>query len=136
MRTEYPAKILLAWGEAIRGNGGLRDWLMKNGYPELGVFTFALRNQPEARKWLMSNGHPHLLALIQGAEGDTHALKWLERNDLNVLRHMALAGDEPGSIQWLMAGGHRELAMIAMRIYHVKRELDEKYKDIHHFPQA
>jgi len=49
---------------------------------------------------------------------------------------MALAGDEPGSIPWLMERGQRELAMIAMRIYHVKRELDEKYKDIHHYPQA
>ena len=41
MRTEYPAKVLLAWGEAIMGHAQLRDWLIKNGYPELGIFTFA-----------------------------------------------------------------------------------------------
>ncbi|MDX9751800.1 MAG: hypothetical protein RBT71_12010 [Flavobacteriales bacterium] len=136
MRTEYPAKVLLAWGEAISGHAGLRDWLMKNGYPELGIFVFALRNQPEARQWLMANGHPHLMALIQGAEGVQQALDWLERNELTTLRHMALAGDEPASVRWLMAQGHRELAMIAMRIYTVKRDLDERYKDIHHYPQA
>lgn len=136
MRTEYPAKVLLAWGEAISGHAGLRDWLMKNGYPELGIFSFALRNQPEARKWLMANGHPHLMALIQGAEGVQQALDWLERNNLKTIRHMALAGDEPDSVRWLMDHGHRELAMIAMRIFHVKRDLDEHYKDIHHYPQV
>jgi hypothetical protein len=136
MRTEYPAKVLLAWAEAIKGHAGLRDWLMTNGYPELGIFTSALRNDPRSRKWLMDNGHPHLLALIEGAEGKQAALDWLARNELHTLRHMALAGDEPGSIPWLMERGQRELALIAMRIYHVKRELDEKYKDIHHYPQA
>ena len=38
----YSEKILLAWGEAIGGNLEIRDWLMKNGYPELGLFCFAL----------------------------------------------------------------------------------------------
>ena len=50
MKTEYPAKVLLAWGEAISGHVGLRDWLIRNGYPELGIFTFALRNKDDARK--------------------------------------------------------------------------------------
>ena len=66
MKMEYPAKVLLVWGEAISGHVGLRDWLMKNGYPELGIFTFALRNKKEARQWLMDNGQPHLLAVITG----------------------------------------------------------------------
>ncbi|MCB0767680.1 MAG: hypothetical protein KDB95_10785, partial [Flavobacteriales bacterium] len=90
MRTNYPAKVLLAWGEAISGHAELRDWLMKNGYPELGLFTFALRNKPEAREWLMKNGHPHLMAIITGIEGDTKALEWLERNGMSVLKHVAL----------------------------------------------
>ena len=57
---EYPAKVLLAWGEAISGHVGLRDWLMKNGYPELGIFTFALRNKKEARQWLMAVSYTQL----------------------------------------------------------------------------
>ncbi|MBK7945117.1 MAG: hypothetical protein IPJ85_07365 [Flavobacteriales bacterium] len=47
----------------------MRDWLTTNGYPELGIFTFALRNKADARKWLMENGHPHLMAVINGIEG-------------------------------------------------------------------
>ena len=136
MRTEYPAKVLLAWGEAIAGHAGLRDWLIKNGYPELGLFTFALRNKRDARDWLLKNGHPHLLALIAGMEGDQQALGWLERNDFQVLRHMALIGEEEStSFRWLVDHGHRELAMIALRMLKVKRDLDEQYKDIHRYPQ-
>ncbi|MDQ3101914.1 MAG: hypothetical protein M3R08_11050, partial [Bacteroidota bacterium] len=109
MRTEYPAKVLLAWGEAISGNIPLRDWLIKNGYPELGIFTFALRNKDDARKWLMEKGHAHLLAVITGLEGDKRALDWLQRNNMNVLRHVALAGDDvEASFQWLIENGHRE----------------------------
>ena len=45
---QYPIKVLVAWGEAISGNGEFRDWLLGNGYPELGLFVHALHNQ-EAR---------------------------------------------------------------------------------------
>ena len=39
---QYPAKVLLAWGEAISGNREIRDWLMQNGYPELALTCHAL----------------------------------------------------------------------------------------------
>ena len=93
MRVDYPAKVLLAWSEAIMGNKALRDWLMRNGYPELGIFTFALRNHDQSRDWLMKNGHPHLMAIITGIEGDKNALAWLEHNHLLALKHVAMAGD-------------------------------------------
>ncbi len=135
MRTEYPAKVLLAWGEAIGGNAGLRDWLIKNGYPELGIFTFALRNKRDARDWLMKNGHPHLMAMISGIEGDKGALDWLERNELNVMKQMALVGDgDREAFKWLIERGHRELAMIGTRMHTVKSGMDDHYGDIHHYP--
>lgn len=136
MRMEYPAKVLLAWAEAIRGHAELRDWLMKNGYPELGIFTFALRLQPAARNWLMEHGHPHLMALITGIEGDKKALEWLEKNDLPILKQMALAGDgEREALDWLIANGHRELAMAAHRMHVVKRGIDEDHADFHKYAQ-
>lgn len=136
MRTEYPAKILLAWGEAISGHAGLRDWLIKNGYPELGLFTYALRNKQDARKWLMENGHPHLMAIITGIEGDKQALEWLDRNGMHVLNQVALAGDgDEAAFRWLVDHGHRELAMIGHKMHLVKRAMDERYTDPHHYPQ-
>jgi hypothetical protein len=136
MRTEYPAKVLLAWGEAISGHAGLRDWLIKNGYPELGLFTFALRNKPDARRWLMDNGHPHLMAVITGIEGDRAALDWLDRNGFQALRQLALAGDgDQEAVHWLIAHGHRELAVIGQRMHAVKRGMDEDYSDPHKYAQ-
>ncbi len=136
MRTEYPAKVLLAWGEAISGHSGLRDWLIKNGYPELGIFTYALRNKQDARKWLMDNGHPHLMAVITGIEGDTAALDWLERNGLNVMKKVALTGDgDHDAFRWLAEHGHRELAIAGSKMHQVKRQMDEDYTDPHKYAQ-
>jgi hypothetical protein len=136
MRTEYPAKVLLAWGEAISGHTKLRDWLIANGYPELGIFTFALRNKQDARKWLMDNGHAHLMAVITGIEGDKRALEWLERNGMLVLKHVALAGDgDEESFQWLLQQGHKELAMLGKKMHHVKQGMDEDYTDPHKYMQ-
>jgi hypothetical protein len=136
MRTTYPAKILLAWGEAITGNAALRDWLTQNGYPELGIFTFALRNKQEARKWLMDHGHAHLMAIITGIEGDKVALAWLERNGMNVLKQVALTGDgDEEAFRWLMQHGHRELAVVGNRMHQVKRKMDEDYGDYHRMAQ-
>ena len=39
MARQYPVKVLVAWGEAISGNAEFRDWLLGNGYPELGLFS-------------------------------------------------------------------------------------------------
>ena len=122
MRTDYPAKVLVAWGEAISGNAQLRDWLIKNGYPELGLFCFALRNKRDAREWLLKNGHPHLMAVISGIEGDAGALEWLERNGLHMLKQVALTGDgDEAAMKWLLANGYRELAMLGHKMHVVKR---------------
>lgn len=134
MRTDYPAKVLVAWAEAISGNVGLRDWLIKNGYPELGIFTFALRLKDDARNWLLKNGHPQLMAVISAVEGDNRALEWLERGQFNVLKQLALAGDgNEDAFRWLVEHGHRELAMVAKRIHIVKRGIDEDHSDPHKY---
>lgn len=134
MRTEYPAKVLVAWAEAIGGNIGLRDWLLRNGYPELGVFTAALRNKQEARDWLMQHGHAHLMAVIRGSEGDPRALEWLQQHGFGVLRQVALVGDgDEEALRWLMAKGHRELAMAAYRMARVKASIEEDHRDPHKF---
>ena len=131
---EYPIKILVAWGEAISGNKEIRDWLIQNGYKELGLFTYALRNKDDARDWLMKNGYPHLMALINGIEGNQAALKWLEKNNLNILRHMALAGDsDEAAFNWLLKNGHREFAMLAKKMEIVKVDIDNDNSDVHKF---
>jgi hypothetical protein len=134
-RMEYPVKVLVAWGEAISGDRGMRDWLIKNGYPELGIFTFALYLKPDARKWLMQHGHAHLMAIIRGIEGDEKALEWLDAHDMHVLRQMAVAGGDEEALQWLIDKGHRALALLALKMWSVKMAIEEEHNDPYTFSQ-
>ncbi|MBP8823546.1 MAG: hypothetical protein KBH07_07870 [Flavobacteriales bacterium] len=133
MRKEYPAKVLIAWGEAISGHAAIRDWLMRNGYAELGIFVFALHLKADARKWLMDHGHPHLMAVIRGIEGDEKALDWLEQHDMLVLRKVAECGGEEEAFQWLLRQGHRELAMLGLKMWSVKMQIEDDHNDPHKF---
>jgi len=133
MRLQYPAKILVAWGEAISGNTVIRDWLTKNGYPELGIFVFALHLKADARKWLMENRQAHLMAVIRGIEGDEKALEWLETHDMLVLRKVAECGGDDEAFQWLLRKGHRELAMLGLKMWSVKMQIEDDHNDPHKF---
>ncbi len=132
MKTTYPAKILLAWGEAISGNIEIRTWLVNNGYKELGLFVFALRNKSDAREWLFENNYPHLMATVAGAEGKKDAVEWLFHHKFDVLAHTALTGDgEEESFQWLLRHGHKEMAIIGKKIEEVKDEIERDHNDVH-----
>lgn len=127
----YPAKIIIAWGEAISGNKEIRDWLAKNGYPELYTFVFALNLKETARDWLMKNKYPHLMALIQGVERNEKALNWLKQNGFETLSHIALAGDgDDYSLEWLKAN-HRDFAHLALKIKIRKDQIQLDHDDVH-----
>ena len=130
--TDYEPKILVAWGEAISGNIKIRDWLTQNGYPELGIFTFALRNKEDARNWLLKNGHQHLMALINAVEGNKNARAWLKHFKYTILEKMALAGDgDEEAFQWLVNNNYKIFAVIAKKIEFVKDEIEEDNNDPH-----
>lgn len=127
----YPPKILIAWGEAIAGNNKIRDWLIKNGYPELGMFSFALRNDDKAKMWLMQNGYPHLNALISGAEGDAVAIDWLNRFGYTLLKNMARAIDGDEKAEAWVAGNDKLFYVIMKKMEIVKDEIQMDNTDPH-----
>ena len=130
----YPAKVLVAWAEAIGGNAAIRDWLLRNGYKELGLFVYAMYLQDDSRDWLMKNGYPHLMATIRGAEGDANAIKWLNTHGYQPLAKVALVGDgDDDALQWLKTNGHGELAIVAIRIRTVKDRIELDNQDHHKF---
>ncbi len=129
--VKYPPKILVAWAEAISGNSEIRDWLIKNGYKELGLFTFALRNMDDARLWLMENGFPELLALINGIEGNVQAIQWLDSNGFKILSIMALAADGNKSAKEWLLKNNKLLAMVALKMEFVKDEIERDNNDAH-----
>lgn len=131
----YPSKVLLAWAEAILGHEDIRDWLMASDYPELGVFCHALRNEPSSRAWLRHHGHLHLMALIEGAEGEARAVKWLRGTAGDTLADMALAADNDEEALGRLMTGDPDVkgiwAQIALRMRHVKNDIEAANNDVH-----
>ncbi len=129
---EYPSKVIIAWAEAIDGNVAIRDWLMANGYPELGLFVFALHLKKDARQWLMDNGFPHLMATIECTEGREQACQWLQKYDLILLVKVARAADnDEHSAQWLMDRNFQDMLRLAVRIRKLKNEIQSRHDDMH-----
>jgi len=127
---KYSEKIIVAWGEAISGNLEIRDWLMKNNYPELGLFCYALFFDKSASDWLMKNA-PHLLATIKGAEGKNDAIRWLEINGFKLLAIVAKAADnDKEQMRWLMIND-KLFGLLAQRIKLVKDDIEEANNDVH-----
>jgi len=132
MNIQYPAKIILAWGEAISGNTKIRDWLIQNGYPELGIFVFALYHKEDARAWLIKNGHEALMALINAAEGNKSAVKWLSTRGFEVILKIAQGADnDDRAINWLVNNKFSDLAVISHKIREVKNTIDDDNNDVH-----
>lgn len=131
---DYPAKIVLAWAKAIEGNNEILLWLKVNGYEELSMATYAILLKDEAREWLPKNGYPQLLAFINAAEGNEKAQRWLLLNDMELLYHMALAiEEEPTSWEWLGQNATADLFLLTRTIKKVKDDIEENHNDIHSF---
>ena len=96
---------------------------------------YALHLKADARKWLMENGHPHLMAVIRGIEGDEKALDWLGAHQYEVLRKVAECGGDDAAFQWLLREGHRELAMLGLKMWSVKMQIEDDHNDPHKFSQ-
>lgn len=130
----YDAKVLLAWGECIDENQKITEWFLKNGFRELALFRYALRNEERSRQWLMDNGFPHLMALINGIEGNAKAREWLKSNGFDVLYWMALAGDgETEAYNKLLRPETKVFAILAKKMQHIKDDIEEDNRDIHKF---
>lgn len=128
----YNSKIVLAWAEATDGNKEIREWLMVNGFPELGLFVFALHHKREARQWLMENQFPHLMATIECTEGKQEACQWLSKFDYGILEKVARAADnQEEALNWLLQNDCADFARLALRIRKVKNEIQSRHDDMH-----
>lgn len=135
--VNYDVKILLAWGESISGNKKITEFLMKNGFPELGLFHFALRNEERSRDWLRENKFPHLLAMISAIEGNKDARAWLKQHGFDLLLDMALSadGDEEAHHK-LKEAGMDIFAILSKKMESVKDEIEDRKYDYHKFSSS
>ncbi|MES2799700.1 MAG: hypothetical protein V4638_06765 [Bacteroidota bacterium] len=132
---DYPPKIILAWAKAIEGNQEILGWLKDNDYDELFYASYAIRLKTEARDWLTKNGYPQLMAFVNACEGNEKALRWLQLNSMDLLYYMALAIDDNDvtAIAWLQRNGTPDLIFLAKTIKAVKDNIEENHNDIHSF---
>ena len=81
--TRYPIKILMAFGCTFEPESDeFFEWLMRNGYPELGALSRTIQGDTEAKDWLMQHGFPHLAAIDSAI--DKESIAWLEKQELQV----------------------------------------------------
>ena len=83
MLLDYHIKVLLILELAIDGQVEPLEWLLNNGFPELGAFANAIRKDQIAYDWLMKNGYPDLAALTDAIEDNFEAYKWLKKHNRN-----------------------------------------------------
>ena len=129
---EYPAKVLIAWGEAISGNQPIKDWLAGNGYPELAMACHAVRNHGPSRTWLMEQGYPHLMAMIRRCEGDRSAAGWLRQFGFDYLALVGEGADnQDEAVQVLVQKNQREWAGIALKIRSIKNQIEGEHNSMY-----
>jgi len=130
----YPPKIMLAWGEALKGNTEIARFLLDNGYEELFHTTQAILLKQEARDWLMKNGYPHLMAMVNAAEGNESALHWLEVHGFEMLYHVANAIEgQMESFEWLRAHADEFIFQLTKTIKQVKDNIEFNHNDMYSY---
>jgi len=76
------------------------------------------------------------MALISGAEGDEKACIWLVKNHYEKLSLMAKGADnDDEAITQLLVNGHREWAMIALKMRAVKNDIQDDFDNWHTYSQ-
>lgn len=128
---KYPAKVLVAWGEAVAGKKEFVDIMFDLNCPELGHFCYALRNNLKARQWLMKNKFPHLVALIEGAEGKKEAIDWLDQHGYTILKHMALAIDGDKHSLSYFYKENKLISILTHKMKFVKDSIEDSNQDPH-----
>ena len=113
----YPAKIWLAFGEAVTGNEAISDWLLRNGYPEVAALAHSIQGSEEALAWLLKNKFFHLAALDGAIDEDPKAYKWLkESNHLFLIVFADACHANPAAIDWFHKHHLEAILMIARKI--------------------
>ena len=116
----YPAKILIAFGETIKGNDEILMWLFRNGYPELAALSRSIRGSREAFEFLLKN-HVRLAALDAAIDNDAKAYLWLRKHghDFDLIFADACRA-KPAAIAWLRDRKLDAFIALAARIHHFR----------------
>ena len=129
---EYPAKILVAFGEAVSGNMKIHKWLLTNNYVELAALAAALQADKEAFTWLMTHGFNHFAAYCNAVDGDNQAKEWLIKHKFDFLVVMVDAIElNPVALAWFKKHNLPIFTVINHKIYKLKEAQHREYNNVY-----
>ena len=88
--TDYDVKLLVAWGECLKGNRKFGQWFIDNGYPELTALSSAINADDDALQWLLKY-YPEFAVLSNAIDGEDAAVEWLKKSKNEFLINFASA---------------------------------------------
>jgi len=129
---DYDVKILLAWGESLKGDGRFTDFLLHNGFPELAALTNAIHSDTDALKWLMDNGYPEFAILSDAIDDEDEAIEWLERYHCDFLSKFAAAcRKDDEAIRWFVEQDLKLFILIIRTIHDILLFQSWDSSDVH-----
>jgi hypothetical protein len=122
---DYPAEVIMALAEAIKGKEPFRTWLTDNGYEHLAQFSLAVGNDRKAFNWLLEH-FPQYAAFDCAIDNEPEAKIWLKKNGMEfyIILADACAGN-PDAIAWLAKNGFDIYIYLAKVI---KNDIEERNK--------
>ncbi len=130
--TDYEPKILLAFGESLKGVKKFSDFLLENGFPELSALSAAINSDTEALDWLLKNGYPEFAVLSNAIDNEEHAIQWLKRYKLDFLSIFAAAcRKEDPAIKWFAEKDLRIFILLIKTIHDILLFQSWDSSDIH-----
>ena len=71
--ADYEPKILLAFGESLKGDRKFTDFLMTNQFQELAALSGAINSDTDALNWLLQSDFPEFGVLSNAIDGEDNA---------------------------------------------------------------
>lgn len=116
--SDYEPRLLLAFGESLKGNKKISDFLLHNGFPELTALSSAIHSDTDALNWLLNNGYPEFAVLSNAIDNEEHAIAWLERYHCKFLSLFAAACRKEDDAIKYFVDNKLDIYVMLIRIIH------------------
>ncbi|MCK9339406.1 MAG: hypothetical protein GX587_16175 [Bacteroidales bacterium] len=130
--ADYEPKILLAFGESLKGDRKFTDFLMTNQFQELAALSGAINSDTDALNWLLQSDFPEFGVLSNAIDGEDNALEWLKKYNCDFLLKFALACQKNDqAIKWFVDNDLRIFILLIRTIHDILLHQSWDSSDIH-----
>ncbi|HNW67715.1 MAG TPA: hypothetical protein PKK66_02560 [Bacteroidales bacterium] len=130
--ADYEPKVLLAFGESLKGDRKFTDFLMTNQFQELAALSGAINSDTDALNWLLQSDFPEFGVLSNAIDGEDHALEWLKKYNCDFLLKFALACQKNDqAIKWFVDNDLGIFILLIRTIHDILLHQSWDSSDIH-----